>query len=159
MRVSHGNWSAFCAGDASPPPKFVRLGSTVFKYESYSRGQFVPQTFGSTVSSVTSTSLTYCCLASVFRWMMFTSNAVMPAAATAATTATATNAGQRFLGVVGSIGELSSVARAVADAAMAMDAEHLVPIGGAAVHQLRDHLPVAGETVLLEDACVSRGDS
>src|SRR5262249_53640186 len=140
------------------PPKLVRLGSTVFKYESYSRGQFVPQTFGSTVSSVTSTSLTYCCLASVFLWMMFTSSAVIPATSTAVTSATAIRAGQRFFGAVGSMPVPSSIPRAVADAAMTMDAEHRVLVGGAPVRQLRDHLRVTAETALLEDARVLRTD-
>src|SRR5262245_20229387 len=160
MRVSHGNWSAFCAGDASPPPKFVRLGSTVFRYESYSRGQFVPQTFGSTVSSVTSTSRTYCCFASVLRWMMFTRSAVVPATATAVTTAmTVVSCHIFFSGTFGSMSRLPLVPRGVPDAAMAMNAQHRVLVRRAPVHQLRDHVSVAGDTVLLEDARVPGPDA
>src|SRR5262245_36669133 len=77
MRLSQGSRSSFCsAGPVSlaprpRPPYFVVVGSDVFKYESYWNGQFWAQTFGSVVSSVTSTIRTKGCRASCLRSKMF----------------------------------------------------------------------------------------
>src|SRR5262244_3116119 len=81
MRLSQGSRSSFCAAGPvslapSPrPPYLVVVGSEVRRYESYCRGQFWLQTFGSVVSSVTSTIRTKGCLASCLRSKMFVSSA------------------------------------------------------------------------------------
>src|SRR5215813_7933097 len=81
MRLSQGSRSSFCAAGPvslapSPrPPYLVVVGSEVRRYESYCRGQFWLQTFGSIVSSVTSTIRTKGCLASCLRSKMFVSSA------------------------------------------------------------------------------------
>src|SRR5215831_12653416 len=73
MRLSQGSRSSFCAAGPvslapSPrPPYLVVVGSEVRRYESYCRGQFWPHTFGSIVSSVTSTIRTKGCRASCLR--------------------------------------------------------------------------------------------
>src|SRR5215831_4666120 len=81
MRLSQGSRSSFCAAGPvslapSPrPPYLVVVGSEVRRYESYCRGQFWLQTFGSVVSSVTSTIRTKGCLASCLRSKMLVSSA------------------------------------------------------------------------------------
>src|SRR5262245_47891236 len=81
MRLSQGSRSSFCsAGPVSlaprpRPPYFVVVGSDVFKYESYWNGQFWAQTFGSIVSSVTSTIRTKGCRASCLRSKMLVRSA------------------------------------------------------------------------------------
>src|SRR5262245_35870883 len=81
MRLSQGSRSSFCsAGPVSlaptpRPPYFVVVGRDVFRYESYWKGQFWAQTFGSVVSSVTSTIRTKGCRASCLRSKMLVRSA------------------------------------------------------------------------------------
>src|SRR5262249_57023525 len=72
------------------PPYFVPVGSEVRRYVSYSFGQLPPQTLGSIVSSVTSTTRTKDCRASCLRSKMLVRSArsrtVSPATAAKAST-------------------------------------------------------------------------
>src|SRR5206468_1295810 len=67
-------WTAIARAETTAP-HLVVVGRDVRRYESYSKGQFWPQTFGSIVSSVTSTIRTKGCRASCLRSKMFVRSA------------------------------------------------------------------------------------
>src|SRR5262245_3889665 len=167
MRRSHGSLSSFCSArppSLAPiprPPYFVVVGSDVLRYESYSNGQFCPHTFGSAVSSVTSTSRTNGCLASCFRSKML----VRRAARRTVTPPTPTKAARTYSQFVRFIGTTSfpsrlrrSSARAVARARMTVHAVQLPPKGaGTRVHGL-DEGGMAAHAVLAHDHAIAPRD-
>src|SRR5262249_35162440 len=163
MRRSHGSLSSFCsAGPPSlaprpRPPYLVVVDNDVFRYESYSNGQFCPQTFGSAVSSVTSATRTNGCLASVLRWQMLVSSASSKIViAATAPKATAVDSQRReppapFTGIACAS---DSTADSVARARVAM---HTFQVGPAPVER-GDEIAVTAETILLRDVTVACGD-
>src|SRR5215470_7371104 len=163
MRLSHGSLSSFCsAGPLSlaptpRPPYFVVVGSDVFRYESYSKGQFCAQTFGSVVSSPTSTSRTNGCRASCLRSKMFVSSARTRTVSTPTTANAATITSQPGRRPAGFIGPRpASAAGSVTGAGMTVHAVELPP-GRRRVHGL-DEVAVAAQAVLLRERPIVRGD-
>src|SRR5215470_6640994 len=163
IRLSQGSRSSFCS--AKPPslaprprpPYFVVVGSDVFRYESYCWGQFWPQSFGSVVSSVTSTTRTNGCRASCLRSKMFVrsarSSTVTPAIPTSASTAMSQPPRHPFMSFLrpSATGAVSGVGMAVQAIEAAMGAT------GRVDHRL-DETVVTPHTVDAHHVAVARRD-
>src|SRR5437763_2546841 len=92
MRFSHGSFARRESGGVlSDPPYLVAVTSTVRRYPSYSRGQFLPHCDGSVVSSFTSTKRRYGFFSSCLWLKMFVSSSAMPKVASALTIAVTMN--------------------------------------------------------------------